>query len=288
MNKNDELLYCQSHDGIELQAKRSKAFGQPKLKLIIVHGIGEHSGRYGGLVRYLTSRNIEVLTFDNRGHGRSGGQRGHINSWADYRQDLKRVVALFSKERADLPLFILGHSFGSLIVLDYILRYPKDFNGAIISASALQPISVASELQKIVARLLSTLFPSFKLKLNIDPALLSRIDGVCEEYRRDPLVHSCVTARWGVETLKAMSWIEKHAGNMAVPSLFIHGDADGMNAEKGTVEFFNKITYRDKKLIIYPDRAHEPHQDLGQEEVMKDMVEWLMDHASSSAKQASE
>ncbi|RLA16997.1 MAG: alpha/beta hydrolase [Gammaproteobacteria bacterium] len=276
MNKSDGNFSCLSHDGLALHGRFWKAIGEAKLKLVIVHGIGEHSGRYSDLVSYLNRHNIEVLTFDNRGHGQSEGQRGHINSWADYRQDLKKMIELFAEERPDLPLFILGHSFGSLIVLDYILRYPEGFSGAIISASALQPVNVASELQKVAARFLSKLFPRFGLRLNIDPDLLSRIEGVCEDYRNDPLVHNCVTARWGMETLETMNWIKGHTSEMAIPSLFIHGDADGLNAEKGTVEFFNKIRHRDKKLIIYPGRAHEPHQDLGQEEVMKDMVEWLV------------
>jgi alpha-beta hydrolase superfamily lysophospholipase len=278
MNVTNGRFACLSDDELKLHGQCWPSMGTLRLKLVIVHGIGEHSGRYHNLIHYLNRRNIEVLSFDNRGHGLSGGQRGHINSWSDYRHDLKEMVNRFGSQNSELPLFVLGHSFGSLIVLDYILRNPEGLSGAIISASALQPVNVASEFQKVAARFLSKLFPRFTMKLNIDPDLLSRIDTICEAYRNDPLVHNRVTARWGMETLSAMEWIEAHAEQMVIPSLFIHGEADKMNAKEGTVEFFNKIPYEDKKLIIYPDRAHEPHQDLGQEEVMKDMVEWLFSH----------
>ncbi len=285
MNKSSENLTHTGHDGVELHARVWAAHERPKLKLVIVHGIGEHSGRYSGLVDCLNSHNIEVLTFDNRGHGLSGGPRGHINSWGDYRKDLRVMVDWFAEQKPDLPLFILGHSFGSLIALDYILRCPEGLSGAIISASALQPVNVASSAQKLAARLLSKLLPRFRLKLTIDPDLLSRIPEVCDDYRYDPLVHSCVTARWGMETLEAMEWIERHADKLAMPSLFIHGDADDLNAKEGTLNFFDKVTNQDKKLIIYPGRAHEPHKDLGQEEVMKDMVEWLTAHLPPQAGQ---
>ncbi len=278
MNVINGRFACLSSDGLEICGQWWPSAGIARLKLVMVHGIGEHSGRYHNLIRYFNNHNIEVLSFDSRGHGLSGGQRGHINSWADYRQDLKKMVDHFGEQSGDLPLFIFGHSFGSLIVLDYILRNPEGLSGAIISASALQPVDVASEFQKVAARFLSKLFPRFTMKLNIDPDLLSRIDTVCEDYRNDPLVHNRVTARWGMETLGVMEWIEAHAEQMIIPSLFIHGEADKMNAKEGTIEFFNKIPYEDKKLIIYPDRAHEPHQDLAQEEVMKDMVEWLFSH----------
>ncbi len=283
LRKTGEQFQWKSRDGLTLHARKWPARDDAKLRLIIVHGIGEHSGRYRYLISYLNDHNVEVLAFDNRGHGLSEGARGHIDCWDDYRQDLKDFVERSKEQRPHLPLFVLGHSFGSLIVLDYILRYPEGLAGAVISASALQPINVATTLQIWVARMMAIVAPRFILKLNIDPNLLSRIKEMCDAYRNDPLVFDQATARWGVESLKVINRIESHAGDLAIPVLFIHGGEDGLNAVKGTEDFFHKVVFPDKQLIIYPGRFHEPHNDLGQEQVADDLVCWLKQHIKEPA-----
>src|SRR5579863_7569397 len=122
---------------MELAYQRWLPEGTPRAALIIVHGFGEHGGRYMNIVGRLVPTGYAVYALDNRGHGRSPGQRGHINDWSEFRDDLGAFVALVSTEQAGHPLFLLGHSMGGLIVLEYAERHPEGLRGVIASAPLL-------------------------------------------------------------------------------------------------------------------------------------------------------
>jgi len=250
----------------------------PQGVLCLVHGFGEHSGRYGYFVQRLCAAGIAVFAFDLRGHGRSGGRRGHVVSMADFRGDLSAFLALVEAHHTGLPKFIFGHSMGSLVVLDFVLRYPQGLAGTIISGAGMEPAGVATPTVVFLARLLAAVWPVFPLRLPVDVTALTRDRHEIEAYESDPLVHNTSTTRMARELLDAIEWIKAHPGDLATPLLMLHGGADRVNLPSGSRNFISRVTVPDKRLILYPDGFHELHNDLDRERELTDLAGWLHEH----------
>lgn len=270
--------FFQGVDEIKLYWQSWRAEKTSRAVLAIIHGFGEHSGRYPKVVNHFIPRDFAVYGFDHRGHGRSPGQRGHINSWDEYRGDVKKFLQLiFSQERSQ-PVFLWGHSMGALIALDYLLRDPANLRGAIISGAPLAPVGVAKPHLVLIARVLSKVWPRFSLPLGLDRKALSRDLEVVKAYEADPLVHGKTTVRWGTEILQTIEWVKSHVGGLRIPILLIHGGADPINSPEGSRRFFEKVTHADKEMRIYPGSYHEVHNDFDQTAVMKDVTRWVEMH----------
>lgn len=244
----------------------------------IVHGVGEHSDRYNNVVQHLASTGFAVYGFDLRGHGRSPGERIHIDNWNEYREDLAAFLRLIREQEPKNPLFVYGHSMGALITLDYLVQEPRELHGAVLSGIPLEPAGVAKTHLIAIARLLSRIWPRFSLSLGLNHSALSRDPAVVKAYETDPLVSGRVTARWGAESLKTIARLKSRPSNVVIPVLLIHGEADRLNLAAGTRNLFESIPSSDKALRIYPDGYHEPHNDLNYEEVLSDVTQWLEHH----------
>lgn len=243
--------------------------------MALVHGIGEHSGRYAYLVDRLLEQGVAIAAFDARGHGRSGGLHGHIDTWSNYRDDVHEFLRYVSAHFMRIPLFLYGHSLGALIVTDYVLFYPDGLEGLIVSGHPLRPTGAAKPYLVLIARLLSRYRPTTALRLGISDDALSRDPAVVRAYREDPLVHRKVTARWGTEALEAIDRVRARAVEIHVPLLVLHGEADMINSVEGSKELFNLASSADKQLLVYPGGYHEPHNDLDRDKVVSDVIEWI-------------
>ncbi len=251
--------------------------------LAIVHGLGEHSGRYCQIVEGLTAAGYAVFGFDNQGHGKSEGQRGHINRWQDYRDNTQAFLSLIRQQEPDTPLFLMGHSLGGLIVLDYVLRSADDaafqalnVQGLIVSAPPFQPTSgTASRRRKVLARLLSGLLPRLSLSMDLSKGGLSRDPSVSDQAAEDPLTHSSVTLRWGSEILSTLDWVKANIDRLDLPLLLTHGEADPIISPSGSEKIFQQVNSPDKTLKIYPGSYHEPHNDLDADTVVSDLLRWM-------------
>jgi alpha-beta hydrolase superfamily lysophospholipase len=243
--------------------------------LVVVHGAGEHIRRYQNLVEALVPAGFILTGYDHRGHGRSEGQRGHINSWSEYQDDLHKFMGLARDLAPGLPMFIYGHSLGSLIVLDYILHHPEGLNGAIISGTSVDPKDAAPPFLVLLAKFFSRTIPKFSLKVELEGTSLSRDKKEADGYMNDPLVHWSRSARWGTECLRIVDQIKNNAAEIRVPTLFLHGERDPLVSAAGAKQFYDQIVYPNKELIIYPNGLHEPHNDLNHEEVVCDMLDWM-------------
>ena len=249
--------------------------------LAIVHGLGEHSGRYCSVVRAAVDAGYAVYGFDNQGHGQSEGQRGHIRRWQDYRDNVQAFLWLVRQQEPDVPLFVMGHSLGGLIVLDYVLRSAQTacfqafkVRGIIVSAPPIKPVS-GNQIRATLAKLLSGFFPRLTLKMCLDEGGLSRDLTVENQAQTDPLVHPYVTLRWGSETISTIDWVKKHISQLKLPILLTHGGADPIIDPAGSAQIFEAIATPRKTLRIYPDSYHEPHNDLDADVVTADIVNWL-------------
>lgn len=251
--------------------------GKPSASVVLVHGIGEHSGRYAVLASAMAQKGLAVYGFDQRGHGQSEGRRGHVGRWTEYLDDLGLFLGRI--KMPGIPLFVMGHSMGALVVLDYLIqRSTSGLAGAIISAPPLQPAGVARPYLVLAARILSCLWPVFLLRLGLKAEDLSRDSDVEGDYRRDPLVFGKVTARWGSEILSAISRVRKESCLISIPLMMIHGEEDRINLPAGTRELAERTGSADKTVIIYPGTYHEPHNDLNHAAVAADIGAWLERH----------
>ena len=262
-------------DGESLFFQSWRPQGPLRASVGIVHGWGEHSDRYQNVVGPLIESRYAVYGFDQRGHGLSPGKRGHINVWEEYREDLRLFLTLIMEQQPGQPVFLLGHSLGALIALDYLLHYPGELRGAILSGSPLRPASVAKPHLVLLSRILSRVWPSFSVDMRLDATELSRDGDAVQKSRDDPLMHGRASARWGTEVLLAISRVKSNASGLVDAVLFLHGEADRVNLAEGARTTFQAISASDKTMRIYPGMYHELHNDIGHEQVMEDIKDWL-------------
>jgi alpha-beta hydrolase superfamily lysophospholipase len=273
---NEETF--QGVGGLALYTQSWHPPGDPRGILAIVHGFGEHSGRYPNVVDCLLPRGYAVYGFDLRGHGRSPGQRGHIEDWGEYRGDVRAFLQMTAKEEPGCPVFLMGHSMGSLIVLDYVIRHPEGLAGTVLCSVPIEPVGVAKAHLVAIARLLSRLWPRFSLAVGLDTSALSRDPAVVRAYEEDPLVHGQGSARWGAESLDIVEWLKAHAAELTIPVLVIHGEADRLDSLDGVRALFQQAGSADKELRVYPGSYHEVHNDLDCGQMVSDLEGWLARH----------
>lgn len=247
--------------------------------LIIVHGVTEHTGRYANIVSPLIAAQLGVCGFDLRGHGKSLGRRGHVDSWKDYIADLELFVRTIRASFPGVPIFLFGHSLGSLIVLAYVIEQPSAAKGVILCGAAIDPVGVARPLIVALARTFSVIWPTFPVSLKTKArGALSRDPQVEADFLADPLRLGQVTARWGTEALALVASVKRRANLVKLPLLVIHGGADPLNSVTGARDFFNQVRFPDKQMIVYEGSYHEPHNDLEHERVVSDLRLWIEGH----------
>ena len=283
-----ELL---ANDGIIIPASKGRgSFSSDSLKLyweasspensiasvVLVHGIGEHCSRYSQLVDTLNANGIAVYGFDLRGHGRSEGVRGHIDTWQDYIDDLRTFVDFVQGLEGDQPTFVLGHSMGALIALDFAIQYPTKINGLLINGIPLRPGSVAKPYLILLAKLIALVKPSHLMQLDIDASGISSDAAVVKAYQADPLVQTKVSAQWGVSIIGAIGRLRGAAQSLDVPVLMTHGRLDPINLPVGTTELFATVVVRDKSIQLYEHSRHEVHNDRDQVQFGADVSDWIL------------
>lgn len=251
----------------------------PRATLVNLHGLGDHSGFYPSIARHFPGRGIAVYAYDMRGNGRSPGQRAYLRDWDEYRGDLHAFLALVREREGKLPTFVLGHSLGGLVVLDYALRHGDELEGAIAAAPPLGQVGVPPMLMAL-GRIMSRVWPRLSLEVGMDLSGLARDPTVVQTVLDDPLFHRRGTARLSTEVTTAISRVQAGAASFSVPLLLLHGSADRMVPPDGTREFFSKVRYPDREFREYPDAYHGLFADLDFEMVLRDVEQWIERHIS--------
>ncbi len=251
--------------------------------LAIVHGLGGHSGLYRNIVNQLIPKNFAIYGVDLRGHGKSPGQRGYINFWAEYRDDVGNFLKFIASQNPEIPLFLLGHSLGGLTVLDYVLRSASEteklpkLQGLINMTPALGESGV-SPIRITLGKILSRIYPRFSLSTGMDLSLSSRDEEVIKGYAKDPLRHTMGTARLSTEYSQTLNWVDEHAIALDIPFLMMLAGQDKVTFPEGSRNFFEKVTFPDKELKEYPDSYHSIQDDFNYQEVLADLADWLERH----------
>jgi len=242
--------------------------------VLVVHGHGDHSGRYRNVVNQLVPAGYAVHAYDLRGHGHSEGERGFLMAWEEFRLDMDAVVNHVRGESVGKPLFFYGHSLGGLIALDYLLHFPDAAHGLVTSAPlvgtpGISPVIIA------VARILSRIAPRTMLHTSTDAGGISRDPTVVQAYINDPLVHDWGSARFGGETLSRGKWVQEHVPELNLPVLVLQGGDDRIALPVNSHRLFNSAGSDDKTYREYPEGYHEPHNDLDYEMVLGEVVAWI-------------
>jgi alpha-beta hydrolase superfamily lysophospholipase len=266
-----------SADGTELYLRIWESKAKTRGGVVIVHGHGEHIGRYSHVADALTQRGFKCWGYDWRGHGRSSGRKGHINKWAEYRQDLQTVVDHMRNENSTLPFFILAQSVGGVTALEYALHFSQQIQGLIASAPALGDPNIPRFLF-IISRLLSRIYPTFTVSSQLETHAISRDPAIVEAYEQDPLVHDLGSMRLGQELIKTTAWVQEQADQWSLPILIIHGEKDRIINPADSRRFFENIPIEDKTYLELKDGYHEPHNDLDKGFAIQRIGDWIEAH----------
>lgn len=249
----------------------------PKALVVLVHGLGEHTARYVHVGKVLTKSGYALAGFDLRGHGKSGGARGHASSLDVHMQDIGQFLRLMENHYPDIPQFLYGHSLGGLFVLAYAIQYGVHLKGVLVSGPGLRSSLQEQKTKVAMVRLLGSFLPTMTLQTGLDAAMISRDRAIVEAYKRDALVHDSASLGLGKAALNAIELCFARAAEFPAPLLVMHGKGDKIAYSSGSEEFTELLRAADKDvtLKLWDGLYHEVHNEPEKEEVFRFMIEWL-------------
>lgn len=260
--------------GTKLYFQSWKGMGTPKGVVCLVHGLGEHTGRYAHVAQAFTDAGFDIIGFDLPGHGKSDGVRGDTGPYERIMEDISHLLAEASDRYPGVPRFLYGHSMGGNLVLYYLLKQKPIIRGAIVSSPGLQTGEPVSPVKIFLGKVMNSLAPHFIMDNGLDLMNLSHDPKVIQAYKDDPLVHPKISAQLGIGMLTNGKWIIEHAAENQVPLLVMQGSADHIVSPTATKEFASKvtspITYK-----VWEGLYHETHNEPQKAEVIQTMVNWL-------------
>lgn len=264
-----------SADGLTIFGQYWQPETTPKALICIVHGMGEHSGRYPYFVEYFVPKGYAVFALDHRGHGKSGGQKGHMPSYDSMMNDMDKFIAEANVLFPDTPKIIYGHSMGSNVAANYaIRRKPSGIKGLLLSSPYFRLAFNPPAWKVSLGKFMSGILPSLSQPTGLDASTISRDAKEVEKYKNDPLVHDKMSAAFFVNISAAGEYAIANAAQLAIPTLVVHGDGDKLTAYSGSEAFVaasnGKATFKG-----WPGRYHETQNDLGKEEVFAFEEAWF-------------
>jgi len=249
-----------------------------KARMVIAHGLGEHSGRYENLIMQLVPMGISLWIPDFRGHGKSQGKRGHVLSFDEYTSDLTGMLEMAHQGKPDnKKMFLLGHSMGGLIALALAQGSHKMIDGLIVSSPLIGMVIDVPLLKKFMGKVMSSLYPGLSLKNELDPSKISKDGDVVKAYIDDTMVHSRVSARWFTETMAAMESIRTSMSGLEIPFLMQLAGDDYLVKTASSRTFFERLKARDKTMYEYKEMYHEIYNAPNDQraKVLNDLTTWL-------------
>jgi acylglycerol lipase len=272
--------WVQAPGGPQLFGRSWPAGRAARASVLIVHGLAEHSGRYAATAAALGSAGFAVHAVDYRGHGRSEGGRVHVDTVDDYVEDVRAAMEEVGRRNPGLPLFLLGHSQGGLIVLKLALEDPTGLAGLVVTSPflAVHPSSRPSAVVRAMASLMQRVWPSLPLMTRIDVSVLSRDPAVGEAYARDPLVSHKASAAWLKAVTQAQRDVRAAAASLSVPALVMAAGSDRLVDAEATRRFAAQSGPAPIDFVWWDGFFHEMLNDPGRDQVLAKIAEWLSSH----------
>jgi acylglycerol lipase len=232
-----------------------------KVGLIIVHGIAEHAGRYRHATQALANHGIACFAYDQRGHGLSPGTRTDIEDFADFAADLEAVGQALRARFPALPLFVWGHSMGSIIVTLAAIEHLRWARGIITTGHALHALPKLDGVSGGAIKIAATLAPRFRISLRIDGSKLTQVVETQRAHMADPLVPRSASLRLLFGFAVACAACKHSLPTIRQPWLAVHGEADTVCPPDGSDAVIARLGSADKTLVIYPGLLHEVHNE---------------------------
>jgi acylglycerol lipase len=258
-----------TQDGLALHTRTWTPDGEPERGLLLVHGLGEHSGRWDHVGRFFADRGYAVAAFDLRGHGQSEGTRAYADSFNDFVDDVEGIVES-GLVRRDIPWVLYGQSLGGLICTLYLAEQRPHPDAGVLSAPALE--ANVPGILRVAAQLLGRVTPKLAMANSIDGEQLSRDEAVGEAYFADPLVYTKATTRLGMEMFAAQDRSREIMGQIDTPTLVIHGGDDPLVPPSASAPLAAMNAVERK---VYPGLRHEMHNEPEQVQVLSEIDAWL-------------
>jgi lysophospholipase len=277
MPRHDEGFFS-AKDKLQLFWVSDLPDGPPRAHLALVHGYGDHSGRYRPLIDALVADGYAVHSFDYRGHGRAGGRRGHADRWPLFVDDLEVFWARVRRAAGGEKTFLFAHSHGGLMALHWLTRDVQGLSGLVLSAPYLRLALTPPALKVVAARLVGPLLPWLPIKSGLKAADLTRDEAIQASTLADPLYLDIATPGWFVESSRAQVQALATGPALQVPLLMLCGEKDGVASTVASRAFFESVASADKTYKEYVGMRHEPMNEVGRDEVFRDISGWISKH----------
>jgi alpha-beta hydrolase superfamily lysophospholipase len=246
----------------------------PKLVICLVHGFGEHVGRYQHFAEYFTENGVAILANDHVGHGKSEGKRGHAANYALFLEEVERLIFRAKGRYPNKPIFVYGHSMGGNIVLNHLIRRRPSVRGVISSAPWIQLTTPPSRFLLAIGRWLRNVRPKLSQPSGIKQKYLSRNLEVVKAYKNDPLVFGSISTGMGMDMTDAADFLNEFSGAIYAPLLIMHGADDKLTSPKASEAFSERlmgnITYKK-----WEGMYHEIHNEDLQKDVFDLTLLWM-------------
>jgi len=267
------------YDGKQMFMRVWKPEGESKAIVIALHGLGSHSGLMSFLGESFANRGYTCYVPDLRGFGQYDGTKGHIESFDEYVRDMESIIAHLKLKHSDKKFFLYGHSFGSLIIIHYVIHDPSEVQGIMIPFPAVSERLELGGLRRFFAGVLSkvnakTLFPN-----GLRHDLIARNPEVVKRNREDPLRFDKATGRFAVEGLRAKEEAYLNGARILLPVIVLQGGQDQILIPEKNKIFFDSISSEDKTWKLYENLYHDPYEDEGGDEMLNDLMAWLDERA---------
>ncbi len=279
---SDEIKYSEFNwkQNSETFFARSWAISNPRAVICIVHGFGEHSGRYQHVAETLCAHGFAVTAMDNFGHGKTTGKRGYSPSFEATMDSIQNFLDETEKLFPGSKKFLWGHSMGGGLVANFILRRQPAIIGAILGSPLFKMAFSPPMIKVVLARIMNNIFPSFSENANLEIPAISRDAQIVKAYSQDPLVHGRMSARTFLELMDSGRWALANSGKLNIPCLHMHGTADRLTSYNASKEFVSKappqlLTFKSWEGF-YHELHNEPEPDRAK--VLEYVIEWMKRH----------
>ncbi len=265
----------QTKDGLNIFGQEWKPDGKVKAAIALVHGLGEHSGRYSHVAEAFATQGFSLTGFDLRGHGKSDGVRGHAASYEALMSDISQNIELTRQHFPDVPVFLYGHSLGGNLTLYYCLTQKPDIKGAIVTSPGLGTAEPVPAIKLFLGKLMYKLAPATQMDNGLDRAGLSRDMDVERTYSADPLVHGKISARWALDMLNNGQYILSHAGEFPLPLLLMVGSKDRLISAPLVRKLAQAIPISNITFREWDGFYHELHNEPEKAQIFETMTNWI-------------